>query len=291
MTWYRRIVSWQIDEFLASLVSAAPNTVAAYGRDLAGFIEWAESVGIPTPTPVDRLVMRRYLAYLATRQYARRSISRKACALRRYFRWLHRRGTISTDPTASLSAPSGEGRLPRVLDHREIHHLLDAPAHGGARRIDAPANAVDDVPSPLEAAFRQRDDAVLEVLYGSGVRVSELCGLDIDSLDLAAGAATVLGKGAKERRVPLSPPAVAALRSWLVAKDADGFEYFSTAVVAASRRETFGGSSIGGRSTRRTPMPCGTPLPPTCSTVEPICGWCKNCWAMRAWRRRSATPM
>lgn len=211
MTWYRRVVSWRADEFLASLVAASPNTVEAYGRDLAGFTSWAARSGIDDPAVVDRLLLRRYLAYLATRQYARRSIARKASTLRRYFGWLHRRGVIERDPSASLSAPTADGRLPRVLDHGEIHHLLQAStadtgaeAHGGRSTIDE--------------AFDRRDVAALEVLYGSGVRVSELCGLDVGSLDLGAGAARVLGKGSKERRVPLSEPAVEAIHAWLAVR-------------------------------------------------------------------------
>ena len=94
--------------------------------------------------------------------------------------------------------PAGSGRLPRVLDAREVSGLLDGAVG-------------DDEPEWR----RTRDDAVLEVLYGSGLRVSELCGLDVSSLALAVGAATVWGKGSKERRVPLSEPAVRALRRWL----------------------------------------------------------------------------
>ena len=93
---------------------------------------------------------------------------------------------------------AGESRLPQVLDQHDLSTLLD-----GATPEDEPHWR------------RLRDDAVLEVLYGSGVRVGELCGLDVDSLDLRAGAVTVWGKGAKERRVPLSVPAVAAMRAWL----------------------------------------------------------------------------
>ena len=212
VSWYRRTVTWHRDEFLASLVSASANTIEAYGRDLNGFTEWAGRSEIDDPCNVDRLVLRRYLAYLATRQYARRSIARKASTLRRYFGWLLRHEMIVRDPSASLSAPAGEGRLPRVLDHGEIHHLLEPTA--GPASTDGPENDG----SPLDAAFDARDTAVLEVLYGSGVRVSELCGLDVGSLELDASAARVMGKGSKERRVPLSPPAVGALRQWLIAR-------------------------------------------------------------------------
>ena len=105
---------------------------------------------------------------------------------------------LEADPTVGLQAKGGDGRLPRVLERRDLETLLE-----GALPEDEPDWR------------RRRDDAVLEVLYGSGLRVGELCGLDLASLDLDRAAVTVLGKGSKERRVPLSDPAVRALRSWL----------------------------------------------------------------------------
>jgi site-specific recombinase XerD len=193
--------AWCVDDFTASLTSCAPNTVAAYRRDLIGFAQWAEGVGVVGPAAVDRIVLRRYVASLANREFAKRSVARKVSALRRYFGYLRREGVVATDPSTALRAPSGDGRLPRVLDHSDIDVLLDGPSP-------------DDEPHWR----RLRDDAVLEVLYGSGVRVGELCGLDIDSLQLAAGAVVVWGKGSKERRVPLSGPAVSALRAWIAVR-------------------------------------------------------------------------
>lgn len=197
------VTAWRVDEFLASLTASSPNTVIAYRQDVEGFAEWAERLGVEGPDGVDRIVLRRYLAHLTTREFARRSIARKASGLRRYFGWLRRTGLIDADPSLALRAPTGEGRLPRVLDANDLEVLLDTPAR-------------DD-----ETVWRRlRDDAVLEMLYGSGVRVSELCGLDVNSLDLRAGphtspTATVWGKGSKERRVPVSEPAADALAGWL----------------------------------------------------------------------------
>ncbi|MGZ4682237.1 MAG: tyrosine recombinase [Acidimicrobiales bacterium] len=191
---------WRREAFIDSLTSVSPNTVAAYGRDLDGFITWAERLELAGPDGVDRRVLRRYLAYLATRSYAKRSVARKASALRRYFGWLRRTGLLEVDPTAGLSAPSGDGRLPRVLRDDELHVLLDEP---GARAESDPA------------AVRLRDDAVLEILYGSGLRVAELCGLRPDDLDLSAGTVRVWGKGSKQRIVPLSRPAGEAVAAWL----------------------------------------------------------------------------
>src|SRR5690606_12156232 len=116
---------WRVDACLSSLTSLAPSSVAAYARDIRSFVTWAQRAGSAGPSAVDRTTVRRYLAYLTTRRYARRSIARRASALRRYFRWLHRTGAIGHDPTTGLSAPKGEARLPRVLRPDELRALLD----------------------------------------------------------------------------------------------------------------------------------------------------------------------
>lgn len=191
---------WRQPLFLASITSVSPNTVSAYRSDLVAFIEWAERLGVDGPEAIDRRALRRYLAYLATRRYAKRTVARKASTLRRYFGWLRRTGVLEIDPSTSLSAPSGDGRLPRVLRDDEITTLLDDP---GPRADHDPPHV------------RQRDDAVLEILYGSGLRVAELCGLGPDDLDLARHTVRVWGKGSKQRVVPLSQPAIDATTSWL----------------------------------------------------------------------------
>jgi len=193
-------MAWHADEFLHSLTSVAPRTVEAYRSDLAGFADWATAEGVDEPSGVDRLLLRRYVAFLAANRYARRSIARKASTLRRYFSWATRTGILAADPASALSAPRGDGRLPRVLRQDELNVLLDSP----------PIALADQDP-----ALRARDDAVLEVLYGSGLRVGELCGLSVGDLDLARNRAVVWGKGGKQRTIPLSDPAVAALCTWI----------------------------------------------------------------------------
>ncbi|HEY8545599.1 MAG TPA: tyrosine-type recombinase/integrase, partial [Acidimicrobiales bacterium] len=163
-------------------------------------------LGLGGPGEVQRLTLRRYLAFLATTGRKRRTIARRASALRRYFGWLRRRGLVTADPAVGLSAPQGEARLPRVLKPDELRALLDAPPPVGS------AGGGDD---DLAVALRDRDDAVLELLYGSGVRVAELSALDVDDVDLGRARMLVRGKGGKHRIVPLSDPAVAALRRWL----------------------------------------------------------------------------
>jgi site-specific recombinase XerD len=191
---------WRVDDFAQSLTAAAPATVAAYRRDIEAFASWAERSGHSEPGSVDRRLLRRYLAALTTRQRAPRTIARTASSLRRYFGWLRHTGVIGVDPTTRLSAPKGAARLPHVLRADELHVMLDDPP----KRVEADSVAV-----------RARDDAVLELLYGSGLRVSELCGLEAGDVDLDRRRVVVWGKGSKQRQVPLSAPAIAALRRWL----------------------------------------------------------------------------
>ena len=192
--------AWQVDGYVRSLTAHAPNTVAAYRRDLVGFAEWAERSGCCCAEDVDRLLLRRYLAHLTTRRYAKASLARKAAALRGYFAWAVRSGVAATDPARALSAPRGEGRLPAVLRQEDLSVLLDQP----------PPSIEDD---PKE--IRLRDDAVLELLYGSGLRVGELCALDVGALNGPLDMISVWGKGGKERRVPVSRPAAEAVAHWL----------------------------------------------------------------------------
>ncbi len=197
---YGADVAWRIDDFERSLTDAAPATVAAYRRDVAAFVEFAERSDIDGPHGVQRLHLRRYVAHLGTRQLATATIARRIAALRRYFAWARRRGLVEIDPSVGLRSPSGSSRLPRVLRQDELDSLLDTP----------PASIDDDPPHR-----RLRDDAVLELLYGSGLRVAEVCGLGRADVDLEAPAVQVLGKRSKWRRVPITPGAADALRAWL----------------------------------------------------------------------------
>ena len=185
---------WDLPGFDAWLSGRSAATRKAYVGDVRAFAEWMARSDVAGPDGVDRLHLRRYLASLGTRKLARATVARKAAALRCYFSWLVRQGRLGADPARSLRAPSGGGRLPRVLSAGEVGALLDVAA-----------------PTALD----RRDLAVLELLYAAGLRVSELCGLDRGDIDLAHRTVTVLGKGAKQRRVPIHDTAVSALRAWL----------------------------------------------------------------------------
>ncbi len=193
--------------FLAALTAAAPATLDAYRRDLHHFIAWAEGEGIGEPGKVERRSLRRYLLHLADQGAAPRTMARRASALRRYFRWATRSGRLATDPSITLRAPRGGGRLPRVVHDQQLSALLHHPGVDTQAATDAARQAAE--------ARRWRDDAVVEVLYGSGLRVAELCALRTADLALDAQRVSVVGKGSKTRLVPLSEPAVAALRRWI----------------------------------------------------------------------------
>lgn len=190
--------AWRVEAFVSSLTAAAPSTVTAYRSDLEAFVRWCDPLGSTGPAGVDRMVLRRWLGHLTSHGYARRTIARKASSVRRYFGWLCRSGSLAVDPTVGLSAPGGGGRLPKVLTPEDLDVLLDHPP---------PASDDDPV-------VRCRDNAVLELLYGAGLRVAELCGLDLGDVNAASGLVTVMGKGNKQRRVPLGEPARDAVAVW-----------------------------------------------------------------------------
>lgn len=193
-------MAWNVDAFSRSLGGLSPETVRAYSGDLRAFVEWADRGGVTGPADVDRLLLRRYLAFLSTRRYARTTMARKAAALRCYFSWSARRGEVAVDPARRLTAPSGGARLPRVLDRSELTAILDGSGSGSGDNADA---------------TRARDDAVLELLYGCGLRVAELCGLDRGDIDAGGRVVTVWGKGGRQRRVPMHDLCVAAVTRWL----------------------------------------------------------------------------
>ena len=196
---YTRIVdNWGLSAWLDSLSGVADSTRAVYARDAAAAVQWLDEAGVAGPSAVDRRTLRRYLAELGANRYAARTISRKVSVLRRYFDWARRTGRVVADPTLGLAPPRGPSKLPQVLKADQIHTLISKPARAGN-----------------DQARDARDLAIVEMLYGSGLRVSELCGLRHEDLDLDKTEVRVWGKGSKQRLVPLSDPAVAALRAWL----------------------------------------------------------------------------
>ena len=220
----RDLPPWDVEGFLASLGAYSAHTRRAYAHDVGEFVAWAERGGCPDPRAIDHRALRRYLAYLDTRGFARRSIARKAAVVRGYVRHLRRSGVLLVDPGRSMRTPKGDARLPRVPRADQAGALLDAATERVAD-ADHSRDDGDDDATRLAVALARRDLAVLEILYGTGVRVSECCGLRISDCDLARGYLTVLGKGTKIRRLPIGGPASDALREWLT----DGRPVLATA--------------------------------------------------------------
>jgi integrase/recombinase XerD len=173
----------------------APATVDAYGRDLERFVAFLERRGVGGPAGIERPHVTGFLEAMAREGLSARSRTRVLSAARRFLRHLQATGRLEGDPLLGVTAPRSGRRLPRVLSPEETDALLAA--------VD-PADAL-----------ATRDRAMLEVLYGAGLRVSELVGLPLAALDLRRGLLRVRGKGRRERLVPLGEPALDALRTYL----------------------------------------------------------------------------
>jgi site-specific recombinase XerD len=177
----------------------SPNTVDAYRRDLEQYVEFCARLGAE-PARADTKVIRRFLAQRTTLGDARSTVARKASSLRQLYRFAHVRLKLREDNPAALVPVPKRGRtLPQTIRPSDMSALLEMPA---ARAEPEPAIAA-------------RDLAILELLYGTGMRVGELVSLDLESLDLRHGRVRVLGKGSKERILPLNQHATAALEAYL----------------------------------------------------------------------------
>lgn len=194
----------EIGDFLDYLTwekNVSTNTVVAYRDDLESFIAFLSSDYLSISremldlTTIDRLAIRAFLAAMQRRKLSRATVARRLSALRSFFRFLVREGIVTANPARTVMTPKKEKRLPAVLQPAEVTSLLEQP----------------DTSTPLGA----RDQAFLELLYASGLRISELAGIDLDDIELRARLVKVRGKGRKERIVPFGKKAEEAVRTWL----------------------------------------------------------------------------
>ena len=189
------------EEFLTCLMRErgySPETERAYRVDLSRFLLWSrEALGVDEPelAEIGSREIRSFVAGLHREGYARRTIARRLAAIRALMKYGVSRELIDKNPAASVSTPKAEKRLPTVLSREEVEELMRLP----------------DLSTPLGV----RDRAILETLYAGGLRRSELCALDPDDLDRAAGTLRLLGKGSKERIVPIGEYALEAIDRWL----------------------------------------------------------------------------
>lgn len=191
-----------IEQFLRELRNQglSEHTVRNYGADLKQFLEYLTPPGgsAPEPREIDLLTLREWLGHLYDRRLQPVTIRRKLAAVRSFFAYLVRAGIVEVNPAKLLHTPRAPKRLPRVPSVEKTNEWLDRVA---AKVIDRTSVV--------------RDLAILEMLYGCGVRVSELVGLELDDVDLVSGWLLVRGKGRKERQVPIPRKAAQALHSYL----------------------------------------------------------------------------
>jgi integrase/recombinase XerC len=185
-------------DYMALEKGASPHTCRAYRKDLELFAAFLNEQGLPLDvTKIDYLTIRIYLGHLYQgRQIKRTSVKRKLATLRSFFSYLKREGIVEKNPARMVAIPKGGKTLPHALSVDEAKWFMDIP----------------DAATPLGS----RDRAILEFLYSSGLRVGELTSLSLNDLDLGAGMVRVLGKGGKERMVPIGSKAVEALKLYLM---------------------------------------------------------------------------
>lgn len=217
----------EFGEYLRLEQGRSEHTVRAYLGDLRALFTHLNRVG---PAQIDQVRLADLRTWLAN-QHAlgaqRSTIARRAASVRTFFSWAHHTGRVNADPAATLRSPRVDRRLPATIEVSQLRAVLDAAAAATA-----------EVGEPTQRALVRRDLAVMEVLYSTGIRVSEACGLDLDDLDFDRGLVRVLGKGGKERIAPLGSPARQALEDWLSQR--------TLLIVPASGRAVFLGER-GGR--------------------------------------------
>jgi integrase/recombinase XerC len=225
------------ERFLAMLRDergASEHTLRAYSREVYAFADYlSEGLGEGADAKaVEHTHIRAYLATLYDRGLTKASAARALAAIRSWFKWMAKAGVVESNPAVLVSTPKLPKHLPRVPSVEEVNRVLDSLARGegvpvekkaphpfAKARKDGPPDSVDDR-AVVEAAWPERDRVIFELLYGCGIRNSELVGLNLDSLKWGDDAVLVRGKGKKERLVPLGDEAAAAIRAYLPGRQA-----------------------------------------------------------------------
>ena len=209
------------ERHLRSERSLSPHTVRAYAGDIASLLGYASDQGIGTPEELGVTELRGWLAIQHESGAARATLARRGAAARAFTAFAHRRGWLATDPGPQLGTLKTRRTLPHVLPQEEMAGVLTgldkAARRAGSARLPSgePGSPGQRTEAEAEAAVTLRDSAVLELLYATGIRVSELCGLDGGHLDQGRRTVRVRGKGDKERTVPVGVPALRAVTRWL----------------------------------------------------------------------------
>ena len=226
-----------IDKFLNYLKvekNVSHYTVLNYAVDLKDFAKFfGDEADINS---VDYLTLRKFLAELKAKNYSKRTIARKLACLRSFFRFLYREGHVKSNSMLSISTPKLDKKLPVFLDENEVSKLLDSPDEKEASGL--------------------RDKAMLETIYSSGLRISELVGLNTDNIDFIGGVLKIFGKGKKERLVPIGDRALRCIRRYLERRGEASAEGGS---ACGGKRAVFlnkSGTRITGISVRRIMEKC-----------------------------------
>lgn len=198
--WFSDVVK-KFVTYLEIEKNRSPNTVRTYKTDLELFLEFASATGIKNLDSLELNTFRLWLADQKKKGSSNSTISRRSSTVRVFSTWAFQKGLIKTDPAVRLISPKVNRTLPNVLAQKQASNLMQT-----ASNLDDEENSV---------TIRMRDHAVLEVLYSSGIRVSELTGLDIKDLDFTRCTMRVIGKGNKERVVPFGQPAKEAIQTYL----------------------------------------------------------------------------
>jgi integrase/recombinase XerC len=205
------------ERHLAAERGLSAHTVRAYLGDVASLLGHAARTGLDRPGGLEIGLLRAWLAVQHAAGHSRATLARRAAAARTFTAFGKRQGWLATDPGPLLGTPKARRPLPQVPRQDQMAAVLAAGAHGRGQRL-APAGshgaAGGGEPDESARALLLRDTAIMELLYATGIRVSELCGLDIGDLDTGRNTIRVLGKGSRERVVPVGLPAVRAVAGW-----------------------------------------------------------------------------
>lgn len=190
----------KFETYLSIEKNASPHTILNYIKDLDDFIS---GLGGKELQGIDYLTIRKYLAAMTNRGLSKKTIARRLSSLRTFFRFLYRDGYISSNPVSGVSTPKLDKKLPVFLDEVKVVKFITAPSTKNISGL--------------------RDKAILETLYSTGIRVSELVGINIPDVDFISGLIKVLGKGRVERLTPIGDKAISAIRQYLDARNKQGW--------------------------------------------------------------------
>jgi integrase/recombinase XerC len=196
---------------------ASPRTITEYTTDMRQFYEFLTPPGAETPPleQIDHRIVREYVAFLYDRKLQKSSVSRKLGTLRTFFKFCIRENLILRNPARVVSSPKLPKRLPRVISVDEVSAMLDQMLHGIPAQPNARKKSLTPRQEEESRLLLKRDRAIMELLYASGLRVSELTGLDVTDVDHSSTMLRVLGKGLKERVVPFGSKALEALEAYM----------------------------------------------------------------------------